>query len=81
MLTCLHGKIMTYDGENRPVSVSYLGDTTSYSYGPDGKRLIKDVTSSGQTLFTGAVEVRDYGRAKRGFLVRRLIGGDHPSSG
>ena len=63
MLTCLFGKTMTYDGENRPVSVSHQGDTTSYTYGPDGQRLKKDVTSLGSTLFAGAVEVRDYDTA------------------
>ena len=39
MLTGLFGKTMAYDGENRPVSVSHQGDTTSYTYGPDGQRL------------------------------------------
>lgn len=63
MLTGLNAKAMTYDGENRPVSVSYLGDTTCYSYGPDGKRLIKNVTSSGQSLFTGALKMWGYGTA------------------
>ena len=55
MLTGLYGKTMAYDGENRPVSVSHQGDTTSYTYGPDGKRLKKDVTSSVTTLYSGAV--------------------------
>jgi len=63
MLTGLYGKTMTYDGENRPVSVSHQGDIISYVYGPDGQRLKKDVTSSGATLFFGAIEVRDYSTA------------------
>ncbi len=57
MLTGLFGKTMVYDGENRPVSVSHQGDTTSYIYGPDGKRLKKDVTSSGTTLYSGTVQI------------------------
>ena len=60
---------MAYDGKNRPVSVSFLGDTTSYTYAPDGKRLVKDVTSSGKILFTGAIEVRDYGTANESVVA------------
>ena len=41
MTTGLDGKVMTYDGENRPVSVSYAGKTTTYVYGADGARLKK----------------------------------------
>lgn len=63
MLIALNGKTMTYDGENRPVSVSHQDDTTSYTYRPDGQRLKKSVTSSGTTLFAGAVEVRSYNAA------------------
>ena len=40
MTTGLDGKVMTYDGENRPVSVSFAGRTT-YVYGADGARLKK----------------------------------------
>lgn len=66
MLTGLYGKTMAYDGENRPVSVSHQCDTTSYTYGPDGQRLKKTATSSGTTLFAGAVEVRSYNAATPG---------------
>ena len=38
MLQGLDAKIMTYDGENRPLSVSYLGKKTCYVYGADGAR-------------------------------------------
>ena len=41
MTTGLDGKVMSYDGENRPVSVSFAGRTTAYVYGADGARLKK----------------------------------------
>ena len=41
MLTGLDGKIMTHDGENRPLSVRLNGKMTCYVYGADGTRLKK----------------------------------------
>ena len=41
MLIGLSGKVMTYDGENRPLSVSYAGKQTCYIYDADGARLKK----------------------------------------
>ena len=41
MTTGLDGKGMTYDGENRPLSVSFAGVKTCYVYGADGARLKK----------------------------------------
>ncbi|MEZ5733121.1 MAG: hypothetical protein R3D97_12440 [Paracoccaceae bacterium] len=35
MLTGLDGKVMSYDGENRPLSVANAGKTTTYVYGAD----------------------------------------------
>ena len=72
MLTGLAGKIMTYDGENRPLSVTHLGKRTCYVYGIDGKRLKKveglpptqDCTAlpanTNATVYFGAVEVRNW---------------------
>jgi RHS repeat-associated protein len=72
MLTGLAGKIMTYDGENRPLSVTHLGKRTCYVYGVDGKRLKKveglpptqDCTAlpanTNATVYFGAVEVRNW---------------------
>ena len=72
MLTGLGGKIMTYDGENRPLSVTHLGKKTCYVYGVDGKRLKKveglppsqDCTALpanvNTTVYFGAVEVRNW---------------------
>lgn len=37
----LDGKLMTYDGENRSVTVAFAGKTTTYVYGADGARLKK----------------------------------------
>ena len=62
MTAGLYGKTMAYDGENRPVSVSLSGATTAFVYGPDGARQQK-ATTYDTTLFSGAVEVRNYGTA------------------
>ncbi len=62
MTAGLYGKTMAYDGENRPVSVSLAGATTAFVYGPDGSRQQK-ATTYDTTLFSGAVEVRNYGTA------------------
>ncbi|WP_170565662.1 RHS repeat-associated core domain-containing protein [Ruegeria atlantica] len=66
MLQGLHGKVMTYDGENRPLSVTYAGTTTSYVYGADGTRL-KRTDKTGQpdetvTVTFGGVEIRNFGQ-------------------
>ena len=62
MTAGLYGKTMAYDGENRPVSVSLSGATTAFVYGPDGARQQK-ATTYDTTLFSGAIEVRNYGTA------------------
>lgn len=54
-LTSGGGRTITYDGEERPTVVTALGQTTSFVYGPEGKRLKK--TSAGDTtLYLGADE-------------------------
>ncbi|MDJ0640911.1 MAG: hypothetical protein QNJ20_19000 [Paracoccaceae bacterium] len=59
MLAGYDGKVMTYDGENRPLSVTKGGVTTSYTYGADGSRL--KTTVGGQTTLTfGPVEIRNF---------------------
>ena len=72
MLTGLGSKIMTCDGENRPLSVTHLGKRTCYVYGADGKRLKKveglpptqDCTAlpanANTTVYFGAVEIRNW---------------------
>lgn len=72
MLMGLGGKIMTYDGENRPLSVTWLGKKTCYVYVVDGKRLKKVEnlapaancnalpTNAAATVYFGAVEVRSW---------------------
>lgn len=72
MLTGLAGKIMTYDGENRPLSVTWLGKKTCYVYGVDGKRLkkVENLAPAANcnalpanvaaTVYFGAVEVRNW---------------------
>ncbi len=54
-LTSGGGRTITYDGQERPTVVTALGQTTSFVYGPEGKRLKK--TSAGDTtLYLGADE-------------------------
>jgi RHS repeat-associated protein len=61
----LGGKTMTYDNENRPLSVLHLGTETEYVYGADGTRLKKIegplLGSKTTTLYLGGVEIRDFG--------------------
>ena len=62
MLTGLHGKIMTYDGENRPLSVTWNGVRTEYIYGADGTRL-QQITNAGTAneeviTYLGPIEIR-----------------------
>ncbi|WP_299749667.1 RHS repeat-associated core domain-containing protein [uncultured Tateyamaria sp.] len=62
MTVGIYGKTMTYDGENRPLSVTNGGTTTRYVYGADGKRLKKienaDTPQEKVTLYLGALEVQ-----------------------
>jgi RHS repeat-associated protein len=72
MTTGLNGKIMTYDGENRPLSVTLAGTKTCYVYGADGSRLKRiDGYTPGQncasptasqpvTVWMGPLEIRRF---------------------
>jgi hypothetical protein len=71
MLTGLGGKVITYDAENRPLSVKLGSVLTCYVYGADGGRLKKIVTSgttcpaqtatgAGVTLYAGIAEYRNW---------------------
>jgi RHS repeat-associated protein len=74
MTTGLDGKVMTYDTENRPLSVTWLGKKTCYVYGADGTRRKKienfspvqscDAPTASQpvTLYIGGVEIRNWGQ-------------------
>jgi YD repeat-containing protein len=44
---------LVYDGENRPVTVSRAGVTTTYAYGPDGERVRKGTASAPITWYMG----------------------------
>lgn len=62
METGYDGKVLTYDGENRPVLVTKGGITTQYIYGADGTRLQKIIDDSGtitRTVYVGNVEIRE----------------------
>ena len=69
MLTGLNGKTMTYDAENRPLSVNDVsGGLTTYTYGADGRRLKK--TEDGDvTLYIGSIEIRKFGQANAEQLI------------
>lgn len=51
-------RTITYDVDNRPISVTANGSTVTYLYGPDGARL-KKVVGSDTTLYLGADIERD----------------------
>lgn len=44
-------RVFTYDGENRPVTITVNGATTQLIYGPDGRRL-KKTSGAGAALRT-----------------------------
>jgi YD repeat-containing protein len=68
-------QVMSYDAENRPLSVTYQGDTTTYTYGADGSRLLR-VEPSGDIVATfGPVEIRDFGGA-----AEEVLTCPHPNS-
>jgi len=66
----LGGKVMTYDAENRPLSVSHNGALTKYIYGADGARLKKVTGQEGligsflglydTTAYLGGLEARKW---------------------
>lgn len=65
MLIGLDGKAITYDGENRPLSVTLDGVRTEYFYGADGNRLFRidntGTASETATLYLPYTEIRDVG--------------------
>ncbi len=74
MTTGLDGKVMTYDLENRPLSVAFAGKKTCYVYGADGTRRKKienfsptqgcDAPTASQpvTLYIGQTEIWNWGQ-------------------
>ena len=74
MTNGLDGKVMTYDLENRPLSVTFAGKKTCYVYGADGTRRKKienfsptqscDAPTASQpvTLYLNNVEIRKWGQ-------------------
>jgi RHS repeat-associated protein len=76
MTVGLHGKVMSYDGENRPLSVLSAGNLTSYIYAATGTRLFKtEKTGTGaetETLYLGPVEIRAPGTAQEEVLLYPL---------
>lgn len=65
MLTSFDGRTMTYDGENRPLSVTTAGGIrTEYHYAPDGTRLWKieneGTPSETRTVTIANLEVREF---------------------
>ncbi len=69
----LYGKAMTYDGENRPLSVTLNGVTTRYVYAADGSRLLRiDRAGTAQqttTAYFGPMEIRNFGEGRNEEVV------------
>jgi len=55
MTVGLHGKTITYDAENRPLTATLAGQTTTYVYCADGTRL-KRIDPSGGTVRQNELE-------------------------
>ncbi len=73
METGLNGKVIRYDGENRPVSVEHNGMRTEYVYGADGARL-KRIDDAGtalqsETVYIGDVEIRNFGQGTQEVFI------------
>ncbi|WP_227754607.1 RHS repeat domain-containing protein, partial [Stagnihabitans tardus] len=81
MTNGLDEKVITYDGENRPVSVQRGTLLTCYVYGADGGRLKKisagtaaacpaqTATGTGVTLYSGMQEIRNWKTAAEQIFV------------
>lgn len=70
---------ITYDADNRPVSVTVGGNTVAYLYGPDGAR-IKKLLGADATLYLGDGIERDPTGAFTNYLtqdVKRVAGANH----
>ncbi|WP_282092535.1 RHS repeat-associated core domain-containing protein [Epibacterium ulvae] len=73
MLRGIEGKVMTYDAENRPLTVTRNGVTTRYEYAADGTRLKKTTSGGGQptetTAYFGPVEIQKFGQGSREVII------------
>ncbi|MBL1436301.1 MAG: RHS repeat-associated core domain-containing protein [Rhodobacteraceae bacterium] len=69
MTTSLGNKIITYDYNNRPTSVQFAGQTTAYTYGPDGARQTKTVGAT-ETFYAGIAEIRDLGGTNESIILQ-----------
>jgi RHS repeat-associated protein len=49
-------RTLSYDGENRPISILRNGSTTSMAYGPDGERVLKSGNGVTTQYFGGDAE-------------------------
>ena len=83
MLQGYDGKVMTYDAENRPLTVTKDGVVTTYVYGADGGRLMQTV-GAGTTVTFAEVEIRGFKSGAETILTQphaivRLENGGAPS--
>ncbi len=69
MTVGLAGKQVTYDYNNRPTNVQFAGQTTGYTYGPDGARQTKSVDGV-TTFYAGMAEIRDIGGAGEQIILQ-----------
>ena len=69
MTVGLAGKQVNYDYNNRPWRVRFAGQTSIFTYGPDGKRQRKTVNGK-QTFYAGMAEIRDLGGAGEQIILQ-----------
>ncbi|GAB5445471.1 RHS repeat-associated core domain-containing protein [Gymnodinialimonas sp.] len=64
-----NGRAITYDGENRPLTVNHGGAITEYTYAADGSRLLREDDQGRITATFGPVEIRNFGRPDEAVLT------------
>jgi RHS repeat-associated protein len=75
----LQARSFSYDGENRPLSITQNGNVSSFSYGPDGARAAKSFGAASTRYFAGEELLVD--TANPAGLLTSFLGGDVKRTG
>jgi RHS repeat-associated protein len=70
----LQPRSFSYDGENRPLTITQNGNVSSFSYGPDGARATKSFGAASTYYFAGEELLVD--TANPAGLLTSFLGGD-----